>query len=81
MPPENSDHGDARNLTDRELLLRTYDRTEQIHYAVFGNGQPGLADRVTRLEERAGPSKSGMAGLLASAGVLLYEFLKVRNGS
>ena len=39
-------------MSDRELLLVVYDRVERIDETVNGNGQPGLAERVTRVEER-----------------------------
>ena len=45
---------DARTLTDRELLLLTYERVGQVHDAVFG--PPSLASRLdvleTKVEER-----------------------------
>lgn len=71
---------DARQLSDRELLLQTHQRVELMFSALYGNGQPGLRDRVIRLEERQNtPSKTGIAGLLAAIALALYE-AKMRMG-
>ena len=41
-----------RRLTTEEMIAVMYDRSERMEHAVFGNGQPGLIDRVARTEER-----------------------------
>ena len=48
MPNNN----DPQLLSDRELLLRINERTERLTDSVFGNGQPGILQRLTTAEER-----------------------------
>ena len=45
---------------------------EDDHKAVFGNGQPGLVERVTRLETKGG-IVAGCAGVIASG---IIELIK-----
>ncbi len=65
---------DARNLSDRELLVLTHSLVEEIKYTLEGNGSPGLKSRVTVLEtkvdERTSPSRAAVVGL--SAGVVVF---------
>ena len=69
---------DARNLTDRELLLQTYERTQQIHSAVFG--PPSLASRLDILETRVGmnarKADAGVAGLATAVVLAILESLR-----
>jgi len=71
---------DARTLTDRELLLLTYERVGQVHDAVFG--PPSLASRLdvleTKVEERTSSKKAtaGLSGLVAAVVVGVLEALR-----
>lgn len=40
------------DLTDRELLIVIHDRSERVERALFGNGQPGLMERMAKAEEQ-----------------------------
>lgn len=39
------------NMTDRELLLVLAERSEHATKALFGNGRPGLVERVSASEQ------------------------------
>ena len=71
---------DARDLSDRELLLLTFERVEQVHGAVFG--PPSLSERLavveTRVEERTTSKKAtaGLSGLVAAIVVGVVEALR-----
>ncbi len=39
-------------LTDRQLLEVIYDRTERFDKTLYGNGQPGLVDDVSKIDNR-----------------------------
>ena len=80
---------DARELSDRELLVLTYEKVESLEHAINGNSRPGLQDRVTaveaKLEERTagGSSRKEVVGFTAAfSGLLLFvtEYLKSRLG-
>ena len=60
-------------FTDRDLLIEIYTRVENmgehiehLDKQIHGNGQAGLKDRVSKLEERTRPD----AKLLAGSGVV-----------
>ena len=63
---------DATEMTDRELLMVIYTRVEDMHDDLNGNGQPGLKERLdkveTRVEERT--TKSTLIGA-GSIGAML----------
>lgn len=58
-----------------EMLRVVYDRTERFEHALFGNGQPGLLDRVSRIETQASITRwfgaAFFVALLAVAGRLI----------
>jgi len=72
---------DARNMTDRELLLAVHTAVQDIRHDVYGNGQPGLLKDVEALKERTGPSRTQVLSLNAAftaALVALAEFMRTR---
>lgn len=60
------------DLTDSQKIAIIYDRTERFERALFGNGQPGVIQRVTALEEadkqaaRAGAKAGATTGTAAT---------------
>jgi len=82
-------HQDARNLSDRELLVLIHDRTERIEHSIYGNGSPGLMKEFevlrAKMDERTAPTKVSMLGLTGATFVFLTaatEFLKSKmNGN
>ena len=80
---------DARELSDRELLVLTYEKVESIEEVLNGKERPGLVDRVTALETRVDERTSGtssrkeVVGFTATFSALLLvvsEYLKSRLG-
>lgn len=61
-------------LSNRELLIIMFDRSERLERAIFGNGQPGILTRMANIEG-AQPSKtekvSLRAGLVAALTALV----------
>lgn len=58
-----------------------YDRSERFEHAIFGNGQPGLLDRVARVEEqnqkrdRVATKAGGTGAVLAAVLTTLLGWL------
>lgn len=50
---------DARNLSDRELLLQVYDDMQWVVRLLDGNGREGLQDMVIRHDERINKLSEG----------------------
>lgn len=80
---------DARELTDRELLVLTFEKVESLEETLKGKERPGLVDRVTALETRVDERTSGtssrkeVVGFTATFSALLLvvsEYLKSRLG-
>lgn len=69
-------------FTDRDLLIEVYTMMENmqehvshLHQQVHGNGQPGLKDRVSKLEERTTPTVkvAGISGLIGAFAVAFAD--------
>ena len=68
-------------LTTEEMISVMYDRSERFEHAIFGNGQPGLLDRVARVEEqnqkrnRVATKAGGTGAVLAAVLTTLLGWL------
>jgi hypothetical protein len=80
------DGRDARQMTDRELLISTFEAVQDIKHDLYGNGQPGLIKEHQQLktivDERT-TSKTTVLGLSGAFTVFLMaasEFIQRRLG-
>lgn len=70
---------DIEGFSDRDLLIEVYtvvkdlkDDISALNKQVHGNGQPGIKDRLAKLEERTSPGyKVGGAGGAIGAAIAL----------
>lgn len=80
-----ADRVDASGLSDRELLVLTYQMSCDTKEAIFGNGQPGIVTRLaaveTRVEERTSKKEilgvAGLVTLIVNAG---FDLIKSKMG-
>jgi hypothetical protein len=88
MTPEEL-HRRIEGFTDRDLLIEIYSNmgnlenaVHDLHKQIHGNGQPGLKDKVSKLEERTSPTKIvGISGALgAGVAALFAEILRRAAG-
>lgn len=76
---------DIEGFTDRDLLIEVYTIVKdlqvdftKLHHQIHGNGQPGIKDRLAKVEERTSPTKViGISGALgASIAAVFAEIVK-----
>ena len=78
---------DARDMTDRELLLAVHTAVQDIKHDIYGNGQPGMLKEFetykAKFDERTAPSTKSVLGLSGAATIFMVaaaEFLKGKLG-
>lgn len=59
---------DIEGFSDRDLLVEVYTVVrelkgdfDKLHEQIHGNGQPGIKDRLAKVEERTSPARVGAA--------------------
>lgn len=59
----------------KEMEVRAQKRYDKLHEALFGNGKPGLVDKVKRLEWTLKPVQLIVGGVLGGGGMWFVERL------